>query len=929
MATATAAENRGENDLEDCMEDFIIIWLDATINSDRDILFKRQCFLQTPANCIRTFVDQNKCVEYIQEIHNEQIFLIVSGSLGQIVVPLVHDLSQVSQIYVFCADKLVHKRWSESFKKIRGIFNDENPLMICLKSDIKIYTNALIPISISTTNERSFQDIDEEQVGFLWFQLLIEVIYRLPQTSISKEQMLDECRANYADNPSQLRLINEFYKQYNSNLAIKWYTRDAFLYRLLNKAFRTRNIDTIFDYHYFLTDLFKQLTLLHNNQFSKRTGTLTVYRGQGMYIQELEKLQNSIGRLMSINTFLSTTTACVVAADFAGNGEYQSQGIESVIFQIEIDLEVQRRPFGRIEQFSINRDENEILFAMGSVFRIEDIQLYTDHIWLIELTLTSSVKKEVEDLLQYFTLHIGTQPSILELGVLLSKIGDFERAKRFYRRLLAELPPDHIDLGPLYNNLGEIYRQQGYFDEAMNLYKKATDELIDSTGFLDEWFAVVRSNMAIIFDARGELEEALIYYRCALFILQHLDSDDAELFSTIYNGMAAVVQQQGKLMPALKLYEKALKIELQVLPPGHPSIATTYTNMGQLYKAMENISAALDHFLKALPILLAVFPNNHPQLAIVYESIGGMYAVQHQDSDALTYYLKAEETIDQSTLAPDHKLREEIYLCLALILSHMKMNDASIRRREKVVNVLKVRSTPDHYQIAFHTHNLGKLIFDTGDREQAFVYHKLALESIQQLPRTKQNKDLYSIIADAFQYVGHLDISLALFKLLLEQEEEEENDVQSVFIAQLHNKLGILYDRMKENQLAIEHYTSAWHCYMNWSDTRKKEIAITRYNIAVIQRDIGDYEQACLHLQDSLSIIAEDEHDIRSQICVALAETYAKSNDWARARQYFQHAIEQAKQASGSNHPMIAIYTSNLQELICKMDKDVSQNSEQ
>ncbi|CAF5024991.1 unnamed protein product, partial [Rotaria sp. Silwood1] len=310
----------------------------------------------------------------------------------------------------------------------------------------------------------------------------------------------------------------------------------------------TQNIDTIFNYHYFLTDLFKQLTTLYQDQFGKKTGKLTVYCGQQINAQELEKLKINQGRLTSINTFFSISTSCSVAVDFSDNGEHQSMGIGSVVFEIDIDL----------------------------------------------------------------------NPSILDLGVLLSKIGDFERAKRFYQRLLVELPLDYIDLGVLYNNLGEIYRQQGYLNETMKYYKKAINELIEPVGFHDEWFAIVHSNIGMVFDARSEL------------------------FSTIYNGMATIFQRQ-------------------VLPTSHPSIATTYMNMGLLYYAMQNISLTLGHIHKALEIFLGVLPKNHPQLAVTYISIGVLYDYQDRDFEAIDYYLKAEQIIDQSVLAPDHKLREDIY----------------------------------------------------------------------------------------------------------------------------------------------------------------------------------------------------------------------------------------------------------------------------
>ena len=108
---------------------------------------------------------------------------------------------------------------------------------------------------------------------------------------------------------------------------------------------------------------------------------------------------------MSINTFFPTTTSCLVAAIFSGNVEHRSQGIESIILQLEIDLSIQRCPFGKIDQLSSNKDENEILFAMGSVFRIKSIELFSDNVLFIVLALTDEMKKEVGDILAYFTKH--------------------------------------------------------------------------------------------------------------------------------------------------------------------------------------------------------------------------------------------------------------------------------------------------------------------------------------------------------------------------------------------------------------------------------------------------------------------------------------------------------------------------------------------
>lgn len=899
------------------IEDYQIIWLDAATDSNCNVLFKRQSSLETSSNCIRGFVDQHECIEFIHKNNDKHIFLIVSGSLGENAVPLIHNLIQVFRIYIFCTDKGRHELWSKSFMKVRGVFIDDVPLVACLKKDIKMYLQISIPISIGSMNERSLQYMNEEQANFLWFQLLIEVIYRLPQTSTAKKHMIEECREHYADNDSQLRTISEFSENYTADSAIFWYTKDCFVYRLLNRAFRTQNIDLIFNYHFFLTDLYKQLTSLYQEQFHGKTGKLTVYRGQYLSVRELEKLQNSIACLISINTFYSTLTSCIVAAEFCGNGEHQAIGIESVVFQIDIDLAIQRLPFARIDKRSVNSTENEVLVSLGSVFRIEEVELLTEYIWLIKLSLSNEVKKELDELLAYFTKHIGNQPSILELGVLLSKIGDFQRAERFYRRLLVELPSDHIDLGVIYNNLGEVYRQQGYFSEALDYYKKALHDLTDTVGFRDEWFAVVHSNMAMIFHARKEFEIALVHFRCSLLILTHIDSEDAELFSTIYNGMAAVFQEKGDLKRAAELYQKVLNIEKQVLPASHPSLAVTYANIGTLCLEMNHISSALNYMQNALSILLNTLPQKHPQLATTYTTLGGIYYHLHENSEALDYLLKAENIIDQCTLSFDHKLRKTIYGCIYAIAKSEKKNDISIRVLLKLINLFNTCTPPDLSCVAMYANNLGKLYFDMGDNNQASQYYELALHSIEALPHTYENMKCCEIIARAFQHLGRPDITRECLTRLVEAEINN----QTPYLASLNNYLGTLFDIAGENLLALKYFTAAWTCYMNWPDIHWKEIAISRHNIAAIQQDLGNYEEARIHLLESRKIVNQNEYQLRAQIDSLLAETYIKLHSWAHAAECFENAIELASKVQGFSSSTIEMFKNKLETVLSMMKK--------
>ncbi len=82
----------------------------------------------------------------------------------------------------------------------------------------------------------------------------------------------------------------------NSNVpehAIWWYTRDGFLYRLFNKTFRHQAEDIIFQRHFFVADVYKQLKRECTIETYKNV--CTYYRSQLMLKEKIEKLHRDRG----------------------------------------------------------------------------------------------------------------------------------------------------------------------------------------------------------------------------------------------------------------------------------------------------------------------------------------------------------------------------------------------------------------------------------------------------------------------------------------------------------------------------------------------------------------------------------------------------------------------------------------------------------
>ena len=101
-----------------------LIWLDAHVNANADNKQAQQ-ELRSIFNNFKPFENQTQCQTYIRSVpsHN-RIILIVSGQFGRQLVPDIHQLHQLSSIYIYCMNKQINEEWSKDYSKVRSFFFD-------------------------------------------------------------------------------------------------------------------------------------------------------------------------------------------------------------------------------------------------------------------------------------------------------------------------------------------------------------------------------------------------------------------------------------------------------------------------------------------------------------------------------------------------------------------------------------------------------------------------------------------------------------------------------------------------------------------------------------------------------------------------------------------------------------------------------------
>jgi len=392
------------------LENFIVIWLDANQNShDKSSINRFQQFV----NLILSFDDCDQCIDFLTDIKDEKIFLIVSDTFGQQIVSLITNLDQIDSVYVYCKERGKNEKWALKEKKIKGVFTKIEPIYDAFRRDIRQCEDDLIPFSILSSNYNQPNHSDQL---FIVTQLMKEILLEMEYPPNSKIDFKEFCASIYQNNTYQLKLIEEFRMDYQASSSIRWYTSECFIYSILNKAFRIRDMDILIKMGFFIRDLHQQIQRLHSKL--NKQNRLMVYRGQGISEEAFGKLLHNINGFISFDNFLITTTDKQISLAYARSAR-NNHGLIGVVFHMDIDqTQSLFTPLDKISYYS--ESDKEILFSTHTIFRIVNIQNIENDLWQIQLKLT---KNEDRDLKRFLRKDIEGKNELERLNILRTQLG--------------------------------------------------------------------------------------------------------------------------------------------------------------------------------------------------------------------------------------------------------------------------------------------------------------------------------------------------------------------------------------------------------------------------------------------------------------------------------------------------------------------------
>jgi tetratricopeptide (TPR) repeat protein len=383
-----------------------------------------------------------------------------------------------------------------------------------------------------------------------------------------------------------------------------------------------------------------------------------------MQREERQRLEQSIGRLISVNSFWSTSLNRKVAVQYLGDTKIQPKKMnkketheEYVIFEIYADPKCPNKPFAIIESNSAISEEQEVLFGAGAIFHLKSVRCKEQGagyhpIWIFKMELGNEEEYELKYLFYREHYNYANDEiipwTLSSFGLILCNLEKYKFAYKLFQRILRDRSSiSLVEQARCQKIMGHISSAQHHYWESLRWYKRSlmTYATIDSNIYSAE-IASIYDGIGHIYEVRKQYKRAHRSYQKSLSMWQtyYGEDQDQEEIAFCYINEADVYLKENSLAQASALSRKGLSILYQCNrnTPIHPNLASAHYLLGSVLEAMRMYDLAIDHYIESLTIASKTLSQDDSFLFAIY-------------SDLQIACEKAERNFDQ--LLVDNKIR--------------------------------------------------------------------------------------------------------------------------------------------------------------------------------------------------------------------------------------------------------------------------------
>ncbi|CAF4084949.1 unnamed protein product [Rotaria sordida] len=870
----------------------------------------------------------------------------------------IHDYEQIDSIYIFGINNIKCEHYlkedHEKYYKLIGIYTEHETLLKVIQENIYYLIKQSQITSLFEQDERTMKNLNSELHDFNAFRVFK---YVLLKTNYDEEQekreMLEICRNYYRGNKKELANINEFEQNYKSTNAIYWYTRPTFIYRLINKALRTEDYESLLIFRFFIIDLCKNLQLKYDD-LKQHHEQFVSYHGLNLSPPEIYHLKYNIGKNIATNGFLSTSRSKDIANTFAKKGT-KCLGVETVILEIHVDTTKLTTALVDIAEYSDYPEEQEVLFDLGTSFTIDNVTYdENDKIWLVKL---SSVSEEVlmNDIQTLLKECRETEMNLL-LGELLVRMGYYNKCRKYLENLFNLYENEYEYVAKIYELIGWSYADEKKYDQAILNYEKAFDRYLSFNQWEDA--SKVTNDIATCYYGKEDKVMARQYFEKAYDILKNKINlpDNHCVFGFIMKGFG-ILDSDNNSEIARNYYSKALEIYQNVSKTckcNHhdDKIAQIYENIGLTYRDDGNYIQTIVYFqesekLRKKYVTLWKERKAYTQCLIVIQGCYirikdkiGMNIYENKVTEFMENNLFFETSSEEQKFYLERKTRENLLIYELKLLKLLEKNQPFNYEKiiEQHLNIGKIYTKTKDYKWAREHYDKtykicetkinskekqAQYLFDIGhrllidDKGYAFKFVNKALE-IRLL--ILKNDDInigfshYAMVAcyetmNMFDMaIEHLQKAANIFEKYINDEQEYQFNVKELY-TDCYYYSGFNYEKKHESDKAIEYILMAANlkeCFFHNTPIHYCTLAKCYRFIAIKYDQMSNYNEAITfynkylekmdkHLEDEfLSLELHNHSNEILRALFSLGTIYTNKKDYNQSIHYYEKFIQSA-----------------------------------
>ncbi|XP_064636239.1 UDP-N-acetylglucosamine--peptide N-acetylglucosaminyltransferase 110 kDa subunit-like isoform X2 [Lineus longissimus] len=371
-------------------------------------------------------------------------------------------------------------------------------------------------------------------------------------------------------------------------------------------------------------------------------------------------------------------------------------------------------------------------------------------------------------------------------------------------------------LAEAYSNLGNVYKERGQLQEALENYRHAVRLKPD---FIDGYI-----NLAAALVAAGDMEQAVQAYVTAL-------QYNTDLYC-VRSDLGNLLKALGRLDEAKACYLKAIETQ--------PNFAVAWSNLGCVFNSQGEIWLAIHHFEKAVAL--------DPNFLDAYINLGNVLKEARIFDRAVAAYLRA------LNLSPNHAV---VHGNLACVYYEQGLIDLAVDTYRRAIELQP--NFPDAYcNLANALKEKGKVAEAEECYDTALVLCPTHSDSLNNLANIKREQgfteeavrlylkalDVYpefavahSNLASVLQQQGKLNEALMHYK--------EAIRISPTF-ADAYSNMGNTLKEMQDIQGALQCYTRAIQINPAFADAHS--------NLASIHKDSGNLPDAIASYRTALKL---------------------------------------------------------------------------